>query len=100
MSNDNLKETIEVDVFTIETDGKTMDFAVLDMFEYKEKCYIVVAEIDSNDEIITDEIIDEGKIEIFGYDADKAIVESIDSDEEYEEIANYYEELCDSEADN
>ena len=47
-------ETEEFDVFTLEIDGVTKDWAILEEFEFENKTYIVCAEV------LGDELSDEG----------------------------------------
>jgi hypothetical protein len=86
-------ETEEYDVFTIELDGVSRDWAILEEFQYTyndvEKNYLICAEI------IGDEMNDAGLYIFEGKaDGDEVEVKNVESEEEYIAVAEAY---CDFE---
>lgn len=91
MSNEQL---LEFDTFVLEMNGKEIEFAITEEFDYEGKHYILCGEVNG------DEINDE---EVYLFRAvmeeDEITVESIETEEEYERIVEaYYEMNVDMEA--
>jgi hypothetical protein len=90
---EDIEETDEYDVFTIELDGVAKDWAILEEFEFTyegvEKNYLICAEI------IGDEMNDAGLYIFEGRaDGDEVEVKNVESEEEYIAVAEAY---CDFE---
>ena len=85
MENDQL---LEFDTFELEFDGRLMEFAITEEFDYEGKHYILCSEVHG------DEINDE---EVYLFRAiiedTEIVVESIETEEEYDRIVEaYYEQ--------
>ena len=86
MSNEEL---FEYDTFTMEMDGKEIEFAITEEFDLDGKHYILCGEV------VGDEINDED-LYLFRatMDGDEIEVESIGSEDEYNHIVEEYYKLC------
>ncbi|MBQ8624867.1 MAG: DUF1292 domain-containing protein [Agathobacter sp.] len=85
MSNEQL---LEFDTFVLEMNGKEIEFAITEEFDYEGKHYILCGEVNG------DEINDE---EVYLFRAvmeeNEITVESIETEEEYDRIVEaYYEQ--------
>ena len=87
-------EMMEFDTFTLDLNGKTMEWAITDEFEFEGKTYIVCVEV------LGDELSEEGLYLFEGIsEGEEITVKNIDSEEEYNRIVDAYCELCDDEED-
>jgi len=79
-------EMVEYDTFTYDLNGKIMEWAITDNFEFEGKKYIVCAEV------IGDALSDEGLylFESVSEDGEEITVKNIDSEEEYERVVDAY----------
>ena len=86
MENEQL---LEFDTFNLELNGKEIEFAITEEFDFEGKHYILCGEI--NGEEINDE-----EVYLFRADMeeDEITVESIDTEEEYDRIVEAYYEMC------
>ncbi len=85
MENEQL---LEFDTFTLDLNGKEMEFAITEEFDFEGKHYILCGEVNG------DEINDE-EVYLFRAEMDdtEITVESIETEEEYERIVEaYYEQ--------
>lgn len=82
----NEEEMLEYDTFTYDLNGKVMEWAIVDSFEFEEKKYIVCAEV------LGDALSDEGLylFEDIEDDGEEITVKNIDSEEEYERVVDAY----------
>lgn len=73
-------------------DGRTLECAILTILEVEEQDYIVLVPVDENDEPM-----DEGEVYIYRYyeENDEPYLENIESDEEYEKVAEAFDEYLD-----
>lgn len=79
------EDMIEYDTFTYELNGKTMEWAITEEFEFEGKTYIVCAEV------IGDELSDEGLYLFEGIsEGEEITVRNIDSEEEYNRVVDAY----------
>lgn len=96
MANEELlqdDEMLEYDTFTYELNGKTMEWAIIEEFEFESKTYIVCAEV------IGDELSDEGLYLFEGVsEGDEITVRNIDSEEEYNRVVDEYCKLSEEDA--
>ena len=85
----NNEETMEYDTFELELNGRVIEFAITEEFEFEGKNYIICGEI-VGDEIKDDELyLFEGITE-----GEEITVKSIDTEEEYNRIVDaYYESV-------
>ena len=84
----NEEEMVEYDTFTYELNGKTMEWAITDEFEFEGKTYIVCAEV------IGDSLSDEGLYLFEGVsEGEEITVRNIDSEDEYNRVVDAYCEL-------
>ena len=93
LKDENLvnEEMVEYDTFTYELNGKTMEWAIVEEFEYEDKTYIVCQEV------IGDTLGDEGLYLFEGVsEGEEITVRNIDSEEEYNRVVDAYCELADS----
>ena len=89
----NEEEMMEYDTFTYEMNGKVMEWAITDEFEFEDKTYIVCVEV------IGDELSDEGLYLFEGVsEGEEITVKNIDSEEEYNRVVDAYCALCEEEA--
>ena len=85
----NEEEMVEYDTFTYELNGKTMEWAIVEEFEYEEKTYIVCQEV------VGDTLSDEGLYLFEGVsEGEEITVRNIDSEEEYNRVVDAYCEMC------
>ena len=81
----NEEETVEYETFTYELNGKTMEWAIIEEFEFEGKTYIVCAEV------LGDELSDEGLYLFEGTsEGEEITVRNIDSEEEYNKVVDAY----------
>lgn len=86
------EEFMEVEtVFIPMEDGSEMECAILDQFELDGKQYMIVASVDN------DELSDEDYVYSYTEDEDGLLISSIDDDEEFQRVADYYDQLCQEE---
>lgn len=73
-------------------DGRTLECAILTILEVEEQDYIVLVPVDENDEPM-----DEGEVYIYRYyeENEEPYLENIESDEEYEKVAEAFDEYLD-----
>ena len=89
----NEEEMMEYDTFTYEINGVTMEWAILEEFEFEGKTYIVCAEVAG------DELSDEGLYLFEGIsEGDEITVKNIDSEEEYNRVVDAYCAYCEENA--
>ena len=88
----NEEEMVEYETFTYELNGKTMEWAIMEEFEFEEKTYIVCAEV------IGDSLSDEGLYLFEGIsEGEEITVRNIDSEEEYNRVVDEYCRLSEEE---
>ena len=89
MENEQL---LEFDTFNLELNGKDIEFAITEEFDFEGKHYILCAEVTG------DEINDE-EVYLFRAIMEDAeiTVESIETEEEYDRIVEAYYELTEAE---
>ena len=85
----NEEEMVEYDTFTYELNGKTMEWAIIEEFDFEEKTYIVCQEV------LGDTLSDEGlylfeSVENVG---EEITVKNIETDEEYNRVVDAYSAL-------
>ena len=85
----NDEEMLEYDTFTYELNGKAMEWAIVEEFEYEGKTYIVCQEV------IGDTLSDDGLYLFEGTsEGEEITVSNIETEEEYERIVDAYCKLC------
>lgn len=85
----NEEEIVEYDTFTYELNGKEMEWAIIEEFEFEEKPYIVCQEV------IGDSLSDEGLYLFEGVmEGEEITVRNIDSEEEYNRAVDEYCKRC------
>ena len=82
----NEEELVEYDTFTYELNGKTMEWAIIEEFDFEEKTYIVCQEV------LGDTLSDEGlylfeSVENVG---EEITVKNIETEEEYNRVVDAY----------
>jgi len=85
MTKEEEKQIIE----TIDENGEVVNFELFDIVEFEEKEYALLLPSDSeddNDEVVLMRLIKEGEDYLF---------EAIDSDEEFNKVSEYIENLAD-----
>ena len=88
----NEEEMVEYDTFTYELNGKVMEWAIVEEFEFEEKTYIVCQEV------VGDSLSDEGLYLFEGVsEGDEITVRNIDSEEEYNRVVDEYCKRCEEE---
>ena len=89
----NEEEIVEYDTFTYDLNGKVMEWAITDSFEFEGKKYIVCAEV------VGDALSEEGLylFESVSDDGEEITVKNIDSEEEYDRVVDAYCALEDAE---
>ena len=82
------EQLLEFDTFHLELNGKDIEFAITEEFDFEGKHYILCGEVTG------DEINDE-EVYLFRavVEAEEITVESIDSEEEYDRIVEAYYEM-------
>ena len=83
------EQLLEFDTFNLELNGKEIEFAITEEFDFEGKHYILCGEI--NGEEINDEEVYLFRAEM---EEDEITVESIDTEEEYDRIVEAYYEMC------
>lgn len=86
-------EMVEYDTFTYDLNGKTMEWAITDEFEFEGKKYIVCAEV------VGDSLSEEGLylFESLSDDGNEITVSNINSEEEYDRVVDAYCAMADEE---
>ncbi len=89
----NEEELMEYDTFTYDLNGKVMEWAITDEFEFEGKKYIVCAEV------VGDSLSEEGLylFESVSEEGNEITVKNIDSEEEYDRVVDAYCALEDAE---
>ena len=89
----NEEEMVEYDTFTYDLNGKVMEWAITDEFEFEGKKYIVCAEV------LGDALSEEGLylFEKVEDDGEEITVKNIDSEEDYDRAVDAYCVLEDAE---
>ena len=86
MENEQL---LEFDTFVLDMNGKEVEFAITEEFDFEDKHYILCGEV--NGEEINDE-------EVYLFRAimeeEEITVESIETEEEYDRIVEAYYTIC------
>ena len=82
----NEEEMVEYDTFTYDLNGKTMEWAIIEEFDFEEKTYIVCQEV------LGDTLSDEGlylfeSVENVG---EEITVKNIETEEEYNRVVDAY----------
>ena len=82
----NEEELVEYDTFTYDLNGKVMEWAITDNFEFEGKKYIVCAEV------VGEALSEEGLylFESVSEEGDEITVKNIDSEEEYDRVVDAY----------
>ena len=83
----DFRVTLELD------DGRTIECAILTILEVNDQDYIVLVPVDENDEPL-----EEGEVFLYRYFEDEdgnPSLENIDSEEEYERVAERFDEYMD-----
>lgn len=82
----NEEEMVEYDTFTYDLNGKVMEWAITDNFEFEGKKYIVCAEV------VGEALREEGLylFESVSEEGDEITVKNIDSEEEYDRVVDAY----------
>lgn len=88
MANEEIRneEMVEYDTFTYELNGKTMEWAIIEEFDFEKKTYIVCQEV------LGDTLSDEGlylfeSVENVG---EEITVKNIETEEEYNRVVDAY----------
>lgn len=83
------EELLEYETFTLDMNGKEVEFAITEEFDLEGKHYILCGEV------VGDEINDED-LYLFRatMDGDEIEVDSIETEEEYNHIVEEYYKLC------
>ena len=96
MANEEIlkdEEMVEYETFTYDLNGKTMEWAIVEEFEFEEKTYIVCQEV------LGDTLSDEGLYLFEGVsEGEEITVRNIDSEEEYNRVVDAYCKLCEEDA--
>ena len=78
-------EMVEYDTFTYDLNGKVMEWAIIEEFEFEGKTYIVCQEV------VGDTLSDEGLYLFEGVsEGEEITVRNIDSEEEYNKVVDAY----------
>ena len=82
----NEEELVEYDTFTYDLNGKTMEWAIIEEFDFEEKTYIVCQEV------LGDTLSDEGLylFESLENEGDEITVKNIETEEEYNRAVDAY----------
>lgn len=87
----NEEEMVEYDTFTYDLNGKVMEWAIVEEFEYEGKTYIVCQEV------VGETLSDEGLYLFEGIsEGEEITVKNIDSEEEYNKVVDAYCEMCEA----
>lgn len=85
----NEEEMVEYDTFTYELNGKTMEWAIVEEFEFEGKTYIVCQEV------VGETLSDEGLYLFEGVsEGEEITVKNIDSEDEYNRVVDEYCKRC------
>jgi len=85
----NEDEMVEYDTFTYELNGKTMEWAIVEEFEFEGKTYIVCQEV------VGETLSDEGLYLFEGVsEGEEITVKNIDSEDEYNRVVDEYCKRC------
>ena len=85
----NEEEMVEYDTFTYTLNGKTMEWAIIEEFEFEEKTYIVCQEV------LGETLSDEGLYLFEGVsEGEEITVRNIDSEAEYNRVVDEYCKRC------
>lgn len=85
----NEDEMVEYDTFTYELNGKTMEWAIVEEFEFEGKTYIVCQEV------VGETLSDEGLYLFEGVsEGEEITVRNIDSEAEYNRVVDEYCKRC------
>ena len=90
MKNNNIPETDDDVMVTIELDGEDLDCEILTIFDIDHQDYIVLMPVDENGEPLDDTLV--YIYRYFENDGEYAI-DNIQSDEEYERVNKRFNEL-------
>ena len=90
MKNNNIPETDDDVMVTIELDGEDLDCEILTIFDIDNQDYIVLMPVDENGEPLDDTLV--YIYRYFENDGEYAI-DNIQSDEEYERVNKRFNEL-------
>ncbi len=90
MKSNNIPETDDDVMVTIELDGEDLDCEILTIFDIDNQDYIVLMPVDENGEPLDDTLV--YIYRYFENDGDYAI-DNIQSDEEYERVNKRFNEL-------
>ena len=86
------QQLLEFDTFVLDMNGKEVEFAITEEFDFEDKHYILCGEVNG------DEINDE---EVYLFRAimeeEEITVESIETEEEYDRIVEAYYTICEAE---
>ena len=82
----NEEELVEYDTFTYDLNGKTMEWAIIEEFDFEEKTYIVCQEV------LGDTLSDEGLylFESLENEGEEITVKNIETEEEYNRVVDAY----------
>ncbi|MBP3451402.1 MAG: DUF1292 domain-containing protein [Agathobacter sp.] len=82
----NEEELVEYDTFTYELNGKTMEWAIIEEFDFEGKTYIVCQEV------LGDTLSDEGLylFESLENEGEEITVKNIETEEEYNRVVDVY----------
>ena len=79
------EETVEYDTFSYELNGRVMEWAITEEFEFEGKTYIVCAEV------VGDELSDEGLYLFEGIsEGEEITVRNIETEAEYNRVVDAY----------
>ena len=87
------EETVEFDTFTVDLNGRTTEWAVMDEFKFEGKDYLICGEVVGDGISDAGLYIFEGKSE-----GDELEVRNLDSEEEYTRVAEAYCNLREEQA--
>ena len=84
------QEFFECETFTLEMEGKNVELAITDEFDFEDKHYVLCAEVEG------DMLNEEDGLYLFRAvsEGDDITVETIESEEEYNRIVDAYYEMC------
>lgn len=84
------QEIFECETFTLEMDGKNVELAITDEFDFEDKHYVLCAEVEG------DMLNEEEGLYLFRAvsEGDDITVETIETEEEYNRIVDAYYEMC------
>lgn len=87
------QEIFECETFTLEMDGKNVELAITDEFDFEDKHYVLCAEVEG------DMLNEEEGLYLFRAvsEGDDITVETIETEEEYNRIVDAYYEMCEEE---